>query len=150
MKKTLFLILALCCSGCATTRIPAYIQDTNPYVKRFPANFDVMDAAVRQTLADMGWTVEETTDPVVYEQDRINDLDEKQELILTTVRQTAMFLGTRYAKMNVYVRSKNEISEVELRYVTITVTPVKTLTSYRNDSAAQRIFDHIEKLLLER
>jgi len=149
MKK-LFLVLALLCVGCATTRIPAYIQDINPYVKRFPAGYDVTSAAVEQALADMGWEIDDTTDPIVYEQDRINDLDEKQVLMLTTIRQTSMFLGTRYAKMNVYLRSKNEISEVELRYVTITVTPLKTLTSYRNDSAAKRIFEHIEKIMLER
>jgi len=148
--KRIFLILVLFCLGCTTTRIPAYIQDKNPYVKRFPAGFEATSAAVEQTLADMGWEIDETTDPIVYEQDRINDLDEKQVLLLTTIRQTGMFLGTRYAKMNIYLRSKKEVSEVELRYVTITVTPLKTLTSYRNDSAAQRILDHVEKLLLER
>lgn len=147
MRKWILGLLVLTVWGCTAARIPTYLQDIKPYTQRFYANHEEALAAVQQTLKDMGWQLDETTNPVIYEQDRTSDLDEKQVLLITTIRQTGLFLGTRYAKMNIFIRSKKNISEVEIRYITVTSLPLKTFTTYSNDSSVKRLFSHLEKIL---
>lgn len=146
MKKNLF-ICFLFLFGCATATIPFYLPNKKPYVKRFFANYETTLATVNQTLKDLGWKVEKAIDPAVYEQMRTSDLDEKQILLLTEIRETRLVVGTRYARMNIYLRSKKEISEVEIRYLTISSTTLKTIKDYSNDSEVRRLFEHLEEIL---
>jgi hypothetical protein len=145
MRKILFLLVF--CMGCTATNIPAYLKDTKPYTKRFYAAYDQTLESTKQALEDMGWKIERTVDPLVYEQSRATDLDERQVLIFTQVRQMPMFVATRYAKMNIFVRGKGGISEVEIRYLTVTSTPVKTMETYQNAPEAERIFERISELV---
>jgi hypothetical protein len=146
MKK-FFIAVMLVLMGCSTTMIPFYLPNKKPYVKRFFTNYDTTLAAVNQTLGDLGWVVEKNTDPAVYEQMRTSDLDEKQILMITEIRQTPLVVGSRYARMNIYLRSKKGISEVEIRYITLSQTPVKSFKDYNNDSEVKRIFGHLEEIL---
>ena len=146
MKKYL-LVLLFICWGCSSANIPAYLQSKNPYEQRFFAGHDKTLAAIIQTVEDLGWVIEEKTDPIVYEQREFNDLHENDVLIITATRQTPLFLGTRYARLNVYLRSKKNISEVEIRYLTVTSVVFKNFKDYRNDSEVRRIFDYIDEVL---
>jgi hypothetical protein len=147
MRKIICVVLCLGLTGCSSVRIPSYLQDKNSKIKRIHANFDQALAATKQALGELGWEIEETTDPLVYEQDRIHDLDEQKVLLITKVRQTSLIIGTRYAKMNIYIRSKKNISEIEIRYLTINSLPLKNFQNYRNDSAVERIFTQINRFL---
>lgn len=147
MRKVLSLFLVLVCVGCTSVHVPVYLPDKNPYTKRFYANHEEALIAITKALEDLGWEIEDTTDPSVYERNSTPDLDEKEILIFTRTRQTPMFLGSRYAKINVYVRSKKEISEIEIRYLTVTSLPFRSFESYQNNSAVQRIFGRIAELL---
>ncbi len=148
MKRVIVLFFMLFFVGCVSATIPHYLQDKSPYKKKFYASYDDTLKAVQTTLPDLGWKITSLSDPVVYEQNSAgNEAVPKQILMFTDVRQTAFFLGTRYAKMNIYVRSLSDGTEVEIRYITVTSTPFKTLKNYKNDNAVQRIFDRIEKAL---
>jgi hypothetical protein len=133
--------------GCTSVQIPGYLKDSNPYSKRFYSDFAKTRAATEEVLHQLGWKVAERLDPLVYEQAVVNDLDEERELLVTEARQMPLFIGTRYARMNIYIRSKKDISEVEIRYLTITSMLFKNFTSYRNNAAAERIFTRIEEHL---
>ena len=141
------LFFSIYLAGCASIFLPAYLQDKNPYIRRFYSNYDESLEAINKTLKDFGWESDKALDPLVYERQHATDLDEQQTLILTKTRQTPMFIGTRYARMNIYLRSKKGISEIEIRYLTTTDLFFRGLKSYRNDSATNRIFTHLEELL---
>ena len=94
-------------------------------------------------LEDLGWIIEHKVDPAVYEQGSIESAEEQRVLLLTQIRQTPMFLGTRYAKLNVYIKSLKGVSEIEIRYLTVTSVFFKTFQTYQNDKAVERIFRRI-------
>lgn len=146
MTKIVLLALMFL-SGCSTTQIPNYLQPKKPYIKRYDANYDQALRTMEETLAGLGWKIEEKTDPGVYEHTRADDLDENQVLIFTEVRPTPMFVGTRYARMNIYLRSKKNVSEVEVRYLTTTSTALKNFSTYNNDSAVKRLFARLDEVL---
>ena len=140
IKKVLLLSVLMSCLGCATVHIPTYLADKNPYIRRFYANHEEALVAITKTLEDLGWEIEGTTDPSVYERSRTPDLDEREILLFTKIRQTPLMVGTRYAKINVFVRSKAEISEIEIRYLTTTSVSFQKMESYQDDSAVERMF----------
>ncbi len=141
------LLISIFLAGCASVYLPVYLQDKKPYTRRVYATYEEILQAVAKTLQDLGWEIDKTVDPLVYENHRMSDLDEQQILVLTKTRQTSMWIGSRYARMNIYLSSKKGISEIEIRYLTTTSILFRGFKSYRNDSAADRIFAHLEELL---
>ena len=148
MKK-LFIIVSAFLMGCASTQIPNYLPDKKPYTKRFYTNFSKVLEATQKALHEMGWQIEDTTDPAEFEQNRNYIADSQQTLMMTKIRQTPLFIGTRYAKMNIYLRSIDNLTEVEIRFLTVTSLPFKNIKNYHNDGAAQRVFNCIDELLKE-
>jgi len=148
-KKFVIFLLLFALVGCTSIIIPNYIQDKNPYKKIFYASYDDSLKATLQTMEDLGWIVIETADPSVYERYRETVQEYAQQiLIFTDLRQISLFVGSRYAKLNVYLRTApDDATEVEIRYLTINSTFLKSFYDYRSDAAVQRIYDHIEKLL---
>ena len=147
MNKAISLLAVMFLAGCATTSMPSYLQPKKPYVKRYYAKYDQSLTAVKKVLTELGWTVEESTDPGVYEHTRFNELDENQILVVTSVRPTPMVVGTRYARMNIYLRSKKDMSEVEVRYLTTTSTALNNFSTYNNDGAVKRFFIRLDEVL---
>lgn len=147
MKPFVLFLAILFSAGCATTSMPSYLQPKKPYIKRYYANHDKALASVKTTLQELGWSIEETADPGVYEHTRLNELDEHEVLLVTEVRPTPMFVGTRYARMNVYLRSKKDTSEVEVRYLTTTSTALNNFSTYNNDAAVKRFFLRLDEVL---
>ncbi|MFA5087443.1 MAG: hypothetical protein WC552_00245 [Candidatus Omnitrophota bacterium] len=150
MKKFLLILLAfLTCSGCVSARIPKYLGNDFPYKQRFYFSFEQVVSATQETLKDLGWQIEETADPAVYEQVfSLPGADKKQILIFTSIRQTPLFIGTRYAKMNIFLgESGDNNTEMEIRYLTVNSVLFKNFESYKNESAVKRILEHISKSL---
>jgi len=147
MKKFAIILLLIFCVGCASAQIPTYLQDKNAYVKRFYADYQEALSAITQTLKDLGWEIDGKVHPSVYELKETSAYDGEQLLIMTKIRQTPMFFGTRYARMNIFLRANNDVAEIEIRYLTVNDLPFKDITAYRNDSAVERIFRHIAELL---
>ena len=147
MKKILVLVLAVCVAGCSTAQIPPYVADKNPLKKRFYATFATARPAVEKALQELGWTVAEAVDPLVYEQSETNDLTEQQLLLVTNVRQTPRLLTPRYARLNVFLRSQKNVSEVEIRYLTITSVAVKNFNNYGDAAILGSIMARIEAAL---
>ena len=149
MRKVHFVILLMICLGCSTVVIPNYLPDKKPYGMIFYSDYDVTLKAITESLKALGWSIEQTTNPIIYEQSSMGTEDQKQVLVITEVRQTPMFLGTRYARINVFLRSKDNVSNIEIRYLTVTTLPFKILRSYNNNSAVERIFTRIGKYLTD-
>ena len=148
MKKIVLIVCMAVLTGCSTIDIPQYLQDKNPYQKTFYKSFDKTLEATRQALAELGWKVAKETQPSVYERNRVVEEGEGQAiLIFTDVRRTPFFLGSRYARLNIYLRGGEKVAEVEIRYLTISSLTFKTFRSYKNDAATERIFKKIEEKL---
>jgi len=147
-KNILILCMAFLFQGCVSASIPHYLKDDFPYKKEFLAGYSDTLRATEQALKELGWKIGQTSKPAVYEQDSVSQQDADQEvLIFTSIRQTAMFLGTRYSKMNIYVRKVSQGTEVEIRYITVTSTIFKAFENYQNEGAAKKVLEHIEKAL---
>lgn len=146
MKKILFVFLLLALGGCASVTIPNYIRDRYPYKRTFYAPFDEVRAAVVQTFEELGWRIGRESEPALFERQR--ESGRRQTLLFTEIRQTSLFVASRYARINAYVAATadNE-TEVEIRYLTVTSMPFKRFDGYRNDRAVKRIFKHMEKTL---
>ena len=150
MRKVWLIITLLVFTGCAAAQIPAYLQKKFPYTHRFYAGYDKALSSLEQTLSDLGWVIEKQVDPSIFEEDTQSAPGSKSILVITQVRQTPMILGTRYAKMNIILHSSGDVSEIELRYVTVTSLPLKNFVSYKNDSAAERFFGRFDQVLDEK
>ncbi len=141
------LILAFVLTGCSTVYVPNYLKDEQPYKKRFFVEYNKTYEATVNALIDLGWKIEGTADPKVYERNPADDLNGEQILIFTKVRMTPLFLGTRYGRLNAFIRSNEKVSEVEIRYLTINALPFRNIREFKNDSAANRILGRIEEEL---
>ena len=148
MKKFLLLLSLVSLVGCASIPIPNYIPDNNPYKKQFYGKFEDVLNATAKTLEEYGWNITETSDPAVYERKSVDEAQRKQIVLFTQLRETPMFLGTRYLRINAFVRSAADNSvEVELRYVTVTSVPLKTFYSYHKESLIKKMLKSIEQKL---
>jgi len=147
VRKIWLVLIVFALAGCATAQIPAYLHKKFPYTHRFYADYDKALTSLEQTLADLGWVIEKKTDPTVYEEGTAGAPGTQNILLITKVRQTALLIGSRYAKMNIFLNSTDGVSEIELRYVTVTSLPFKNFVSYKNDSAAERFFGRFDQVL---
>ncbi len=132
--------------GCASISIPDYIKDENPYKHKFYASFEDVYREALSVLDAEGWKVEKESNPMVFERNESGAGLNKQTLIITEVRPVALFLGTRYARLNMYLREskQKDVTEIEIRYISINSTPVKTFQNYKHNHAVHRMFDKIE------
>jgi hypothetical protein len=137
------IVFVLSVTGCASLQFPAYIQDKHPYTQRFYADHDEVLAAVKKNLGELGWQIEGTADPLTYEQNRIPEAGSQDVLLFTEVRQTPKILWTSYVRLNVFVQTKNKVSDVEIRYSKINSFPFKQFKKFRNDRLVKRIFQRI-------
>ncbi len=125
-----------------------YLQDKNPYTREYYASYDQTLRVVKKVLKNNNWKIAKTTDPSVYEEVQSERHPaSKQTIILTELKETSMFLYSRYTQLNVYVRSLQNATEVEIRYGVITALPLKQLRGYRNDHYANRLLDQIATAL---
>ena len=148
-KNISYLMMMVLLSGCTTVSIPNYIQDKNPYKRVYYADFEDVLKTTTKALENYGWVVTNKYDPTVFEQTKELSSPQAKQLMLTTdVRQTPLVVGTRYARINAYVRTVDEKStEVEMRYVTVNSLPFKSFNSYRNDRAIKHLLDSIGEIL---
>lgn len=147
MRKLSISFLILFLAGCSTTVIPEYLQERGPYSRRVYGDHPKILSAVKQSLEDMGWAIEKEADPADYEQAFEKNPQGEQILIITGTRATPMFLGTRFARMNIYIRCGNDVADIQVRYMTITSAFFQNFKSYRNDAAVERFLTRIEEQL---
>lgn len=148
MKKFLLGTPLLLCLGCASVMIPNYIHDEHPYSKKLYADFDKVLEATQQALKESGWEVAKTTDPSIFERNKTPvDPHSRGALLFTEIRQTSLFLGSRYARMNIYLSAgPDNTTDVEVRYLTVTSVPFKSFYNYRNDRFVQKLLTRLEVL----
>ncbi len=144
MRKTAFVVTAMVVilSGCASIRIPNYIDDKHPYKKIFYASFEDTLLASRKALEESGWKVKEVTDPALYEHNRAGAA-EKQGLIFTETQHVSRILYTRYYTLNVYLTGQKDSTEMDVRYLVQTSFLLKTWEGYKNDRLVNQFFNRI-------
>ena len=149
MKKFLSILLILFLAGCASITIPNYIHDKHPISKTFYAPYDQVHTVTLKALSDLGWNVEKEADPALYERGRqFQDTSRQQTLIFTDINQLSFFAGSKYARLNVFLRvTADKATEVEVRYLKVTSVMFKTLYNYKNDRLVERFFNLIEEEL---
>lgn len=147
-RKLICLLALLSLFGCASTIIPTYVVDKYPYKKTFLAGFDETLQATKDTFKEFGWTIARETHPSEYERGAAGQEQARQILLLTEIRQTSLFIGTRYLRLNVYLReTQDKTAEMEIRYLAVNAFFFKTFYHYKNDKLAERIFTHIQQSL---
>jgi len=150
MKKIILLWMAICCIGCVTVNIPKYIKDESPYKKKFYASFEKTMLATTNVLEGLGWKVTGTANPANYDREKdIKNNNIKQTLIFVEVKQTPLFVSSRYTNLNIFLRSDEQSTDMEIRYLAVTPAFFKDMQSHKNDKAVGKIFDRIEEILKE-
>lgn len=140
--------LLFCLVGCSSVNIPNYIPDKHPYKKTFYGEYSEVLKAAEQTLKEYGWEITGRADPNVFERTASGDKIGEQTLLFTRIRETSLVVGSRYARLNAYIRSGDDHScEVEIRYVTVSSTTVKNFYNYRKDNLIEKMFNRIEELI---
>ena len=147
MKKLTCVVLLVILSGCVTVKIPKYLPLENPYKKKFFSSFDEVLTAAKQALVDTGWQMTDMTSPSVFEQQASVQTQWKQILNFTEIRQTPLILSSRYMSINVYLRSVDDGTEVEIRYMAVMPMLFGNSQSYKNDDVVNKILDRIAQLL---
>ncbi|MBF0385659.1 MAG: hypothetical protein HQL27_07275 [Candidatus Omnitrophica bacterium] len=149
LKKLPSFLLLLAVSGCTTITIPKYIKDEAPYSRKFMADFATVQKASVSTLEEMGFKIEDTADPMLYERgQQYAGSPGRQILIFTEIKQIPFFLGTKYTRVNVYLRDIDQATtEVEFRYMTINQLPLKHFYGYKKKGFADKFFKLVAKKL---
>ena len=150
MKKITVLLAVLFLAGCVSVKIPKYLQDKFPYKKKFYADFETTLKAAEQALRDTGWKISETANPGAFEQGDLSGNEAKQILIFTEVRQTPLILSSRYMNLNVFVRTADNGTEVEIRYASVVPVVFQGRENYKNDAVVEKVFNRISELLGEK
>ena len=77
----------------------------------------------------------------------VDNPDLKQLALLTNVRELSFVVGSRYARVNIFLLEESkETTKVEIRYINIT-SAGKNFFDYKNDTQVGRIFKRIEELV---
>jgi len=148
-KKILLILVSLCLFGCSTVNIPKYIKDEKPYKQIVYANFEETLEAATKALSDAGWEIISKSDPNVFEHSASKDPNGQHLLLFTDVKELPLFLGTRYARINTYLRSTSRANEteVEIRYLTVNSVAFASFKNYKHPVAIERIFNDIKNYL---
>jgi len=144
MKKIILIALLFCLTGCASTHIPLYIQDRKPFTRRFYTSHQQALAAVKETLADLRWAVAEEAEPQIFEVNTEKQSAHEKVLLISEIKVTRMFVVARYARMNIYIHSTGDVSEVEMRYMVVNGMPLFRPRSYGSESLAKRFFNLVD------
>lgn len=148
MKKLLILLTLMFLMGCVTVEVPKYLDEEFQYKKTFNAGFNETFSATVESLKNLGWKIAGTEGATVAKTATSEEnLSGFTALIFTEIKQRSMFLASSYLTLNAYVRSiEGGKSEVELRYLSITVIPpfFNQVRVDKNDGLAEKIYRKIE------
>lgn len=146
---SLFLLI-ISIAGCSTSvKVPEYIQGVKPYTKTYFSGYADTLAAAKDVLVEEGWTVAALRDPLIYERNpSIDDPFMDKIMIVTDVKESGFFVGTRYSRLNVYLHAVEKAkTSVEIRFLTETALPYSSIRSFDHEFSAQKILTKIEEKL---
>ena len=143
MKRVVYFLLVLALAGCVSVKIPKYLPEKFPYKKKFYADFETTLKAAEEALQDTGWKISDRTHPSLFEEGYVAEDQVRQALIFTEVRQTPLFLSSRYMGLNVFVRAADQGVDVEIRYVSVVPVIFNNRQSYKNDAVVGKVLNRI-------
>lgn len=129
-------------AGCVSLHTPAYINRADhPYTREFYAGFEKVTESVIYVLKKRGWAVAEEAEPSLYERDvRYENNGYQNLLVMTVPRRSNHLVTSTFSRLNVFIHSLGNTTQVEIRYEAITPF-IKHWTSVRNDRLGQRLLD---------
>jgi len=148
MKKIIYCVfLMMIFAGCSTVNVSKYIQARNPYEKSFYSEFDQVLKSTSRILEESGWKISGSSHPSVYENNPVSDeQDIKQIMLISDVRQFSFFLGTKYTRINAFIKEgPDQTTIVELRCLSVTSLPFKSFDNYKRNKTAEKLLNLIEQ-----
>jgi hypothetical protein len=147
-RMTLLFSFIFFTAGCAAINVPNYIQDKHIYEKKVYSDYEKTLSAVKNVLQEEGWQITKEADPGLYEESRsINNPDVKQTLLFAQTYKKSWVGTGKFAQINVYLRSKDKMTELEFRYLVVKNAFVKSFYQYRNDRLVDNLFQRITDYL---
>ncbi len=148
-KYTIFLAVIFL-TGCASVKTLDYIQDINPYRQPFHSDYQTVVESTKTVLKEIGWTVVKETDPSVYERHRDITLKNASQILLFVELEKKSFIRRDGdIRLNVLIwSSKENKTEVEIRYQKITKITLRKFYDYRDDKRIKNIFQRLEEALV--
>jgi len=104
-------------TGCAPLSLQAYIPSKNSELQRFYAGYERVLPAVRQAMCERGWPIAQETDPDVFEVVNAEKRADQAMLFISEPRREKALWGSRQARLNIYIHSQGEVSDMEVRQV---------------------------------
>jgi hypothetical protein len=147
--KLALVMMAFFALGCASVKVPSYIQAEHPYKRTVYGTFEEVLSAVKEALKEEGWAISKETHPALYERNATyTEEDKDHALIFTETKQSSRLLYSNFSRLNIYVSRTKEGMEIDLRYGKVTDLYLKKIHRYRNDKLAERFLNLVEQKLL--
>lgn len=115
LRKVIAGGLSIFMTGCAPLSLPRYIPSRNVETQRFYAGYERVLPAVRQAMQEMGWQVAQEADPNVFEIGNADHQADQAILFISEPRPGQALWGSRQARLNIYIYSQGEVSDMEIR-----------------------------------
>ncbi len=135
-------ILAVTAASCAPTVVSGYIPDRRGATRRVYANFETTREAVRSALGELGWEIEEEASPDLFE---FRPRAGAGCLIVTRDRRSSWWAGERRERMNIYIDSVDDVSEVEVRIRRYRRGIVFRSLGYGDPRTVEQVFSLIQR-----
>ena len=135
--------------GCSAIQVPSYVKDTNPYIYTLYEPYHEVLPATQQALEDNGWKLQSTADPSIFEQNKVTyDPTVEQIVLISEVKDIPLFLGTRHARVNVFLTSTDQqTTNMEIRYLTVNSILFGQFENYKHGIATEHLYNDIKKIL---
>lgn len=142
-------VLCFSVAACSSIQLPSYIKDQHPYSYKIYAPYGETLTATRDALAEQGWQIQSVSDPTIFEHNKATyDPTVKQVLLITKIKNLPLFLGTRYARMNVYLTSSGDkATDLEIRYLTVNSILFGSFNNYKHPIAVENLHENIQQRL---
>jgi len=149
MKKYFSVFVLLFLVGCASVKVPSYIQAEHPYKRTVYGTYEEVLSAVKDVLTEEGWAIAKETHPALYERNAVYSEDDKEHaLIFTDSKQASRLIYSTFTHLNVYINRTQEGMELDVRYVKVIDLYLKKIHRYRNDAMVERLLNFVEQKLI--
>lgn len=149
--KYIVFLAVIFLTGCASVKTLDYIQDINPYRQKFHSDYQTVVESTKTVLTEMGWAVVKETDPSVYERNRdVSHENASQTLLFVALEKKSLIKRDGDIRLNVLIwSSKENQTDLEIRYQKITKIALRKFYDYRDDKAIKKIFQNLEERLIQ-
>jgi|GEM_PF-5124096 len=134
-------------TGCAPLSLPRYIPSRNVETQRFYAGYERVLPAARQAMQEMGWQMAQEADPNIFEIGNADNQADQAILIISEPRPERALWGSRQARLNIYIYSQGEVSDMEIRRLEVCRGWILRTRRFGAPDEIQAFFKRVRDLL---